>query len=90
MVELQDQIGGLGGAIIAGLFILGALLSKFRVLWTRDSSDVAIGTAQIEVIKMLREENKLLHERVMDLQQEVAKLQLLVAELTLKLRDQTD
>ncbi len=85
MFEIQDNLGTMSGSIIAGLFILGMLLSKFRVLWTKDSAETAISAAQTSIVEMLRAENTRLHEQVMSLQQEVAKLQMLVAELTNKI-----
>lgn len=70
---------------MGGLFVIGALISKFRTIWTRDSADTAVNQAQVVVVEMLRDENKRLHEQVMQLQHEVSKLQYIVAELTSKL-----
>lgn len=86
MIEIvQNEVGSLGGALIAAVFVLGALLSKFRVLWNRDSNEAAVAAAQTAIVEMQRQENTRLHEQVLSLQQEVAKLQVLVAELTNKL-----
>lgn len=79
-----EDISLISGGVIGGLFILGALLSKFRVLWSRDSSDAAITSAARETIAELREENKRLHQMVLALQEQVQKLQLVISELTNK------
>jgi len=85
MQEFTADAGTLATGLIGGLFLLGALLSKFRTIWTRDSADVAVNNAQVVVVEMLRDENKRLHEQVQQLQQEVAKLQMIVSNLTTKL-----
>lgn len=79
------EMGPLAGSIVAGLFVLGAVLSKFRTVWTHDSANVAANAATTTVIEMLRNENERLHSQVLALQGEVAKLQTLVAELTARL-----
>lgn len=85
MQSLTADTGTLTAGIMGGLFVIGALISKFRTIWTRDSADTAVNQAQVVVVEMLRDENKRLHEQVMQLQQEVAKLQIIVSNLTSKL-----
>jgi len=85
MQSLTADTGTLTAGIMGGLFVIGALISKFRTIWTRDSADTAVNQAQVVVVEMLRDENKRLHEQVMQLQHEVSKLQYIVAELTSKL-----
>lgn len=85
MSILPQEIGTISAAILAALFVIGALISKFRTIWTRDSSDVAVNQAQVVVVEMLRDENKRLHDQVQQLQQEVAKLQMIVSSLTARL-----
>lgn len=84
MQEIQDNIGTVSGAIIAGLFALGAIISKFRVWWTRDSNEAAISIAQSAVVEMQRQELARLHEQVLALQQDITKYQLIVSELTIR------
>ena len=86
-----EDISLISGGVIGGLFNLGALLSKFRVLLSRDSSDAAITSAARETIAELREENRRLHQRVMALdgqiialQEQVQKLQIIISELTIR------
>lgn len=83
--ELTADTGTVFAGIAGAVFLMGAMLSKFRTIWTRDSADTAVNQAQVVVVEMLRDENKRLHEQVMQLQHEVAKLQLIVSELTTKL-----
>ena len=84
MIEIQETTGTLTGGIIAAVFVLTAIVSKFRVWWTRDTTEAAIQAATTAVIASLREENARLHTQVLQLQQEVSKLQLIISELTIR------
>jgi len=84
MIEIQDNAGTISGAIIAALFILGGLLSKFRVWWNKDTTEANIAAATTAIIQSLRDENQRLHQQVMQLQQEVSKLQVIISELTVR------
>ena len=84
MLEVQDNVGTISGGIVAALFVLAAIISKFRVWWTRDTTEAAISAATTAVIASLREENARLHTQVLQLQQEVSKLQLIISELTIR------